>query len=48
VGQQVVFNYLMVSPKVPTILMTPYNYPMCHYSHSFISKNGGKWLKTGF
>ena len=34
IGQKVVFNYLMVSPKVPTTLMTPYDYPMGDYSHS--------------
>jgi hypothetical protein len=47
-GQQVVFNYPMVSPKVPITLTTPYNYPMGHHSQSFVSKNGQKWLKTGF
>jgi hypothetical protein len=38
----------MVSPKVPTILMTPYSYPMGHHRHSFVSKNGEKWLKNMF
>ena len=47
-GQQVVFNYPMVSPKVPTTLMTLYSYPMAHHSHSFVSRNGPKRLKTGF
>jgi hypothetical protein len=47
-GQKVVFNYLMVSPKVITNLMIPYSYPMGHHSHSFLSKIGQKWLKTGF
>jgi hypothetical protein len=32
----------------PPMLMTPYSYPMSHHSHSFVSKNGWKWLKTGF
>jgi hypothetical protein len=31
IGQQVVFNYPMVSPKVPTTLMTLYSYPMGHH-----------------
>ena len=48
IGQWVMFNYPMVSPKVPTTLMTPYSCPMGHYSHSFVSKNGRKRLKTGF
>jgi hypothetical protein len=47
-GQQVVFNYSMVSPKVPTALVTPNSYPMGHHIHSFVSKNGWKWLKIGF
>jgi hypothetical protein len=47
-GQQVVFNYPMVSPKVLTTLMAPNIYPMSHNSHSFKSKNGRKQLKTGF
>jgi hypothetical protein len=39
-GQQVVF-------KVPTIFMIPYHdYPRGHHSHSFVSKNGWKWLKN--
>jgi hypothetical protein len=46
-GQRVVLNYLMVSPKVPTTLMAPYSYPMGHHSHSFARKNGRKRLKTG-
>jgi hypothetical protein len=46
-GQQVVFNYPMVSPKVPTTLMTLCSYPMGHHSHSFVSINGRKRLKTG-
>jgi hypothetical protein len=45
---QEVFSYPMVSPKVPTTLMTLNSYPMCHHGHSFKSKNGRKWLKTGF
>jgi hypothetical protein len=47
-GQQVVFNYLMISPEVPTTLMTSYSYPMDHHCHSFVSKNGWKWLKNNF
>ena len=47
-GKQMVFNYLMLSPKVPTTLMTPYSYPMSHLSQSFVRKNGLKRLKTGF
>jgi hypothetical protein len=41
-GHGVVFNYPMVSPKVPTALTTPYSYPMSHHSHSFVSQNGPK------
>jgi hypothetical protein len=47
-GQLMVFNYPMVSPKAPTTIMTPYTYPMSHHSHSFVSQNGRKWLKTSF
>ena len=47
-GLKMVFNYHMVSPKVSTTLMIPYSYPMGHHNHSFVSKNGQKWLKTGF
>jgi hypothetical protein len=36
-GQQVVYNYPMVSPKVPTTIKTPYRYPVGHYSHSFVT-----------
>ena len=46
-GQQVVFNYPMVLPSVPTTLMTQCKYPMGHHSHSFVAQNGRKWLKTG-
>jgi hypothetical protein len=42
--QQGLFNYPMVTPKVPTTLMTPYSYPMGHHSHLFVSKNGRKRL----
>ena len=45
-GQQVVFNYPMVSPKVSTTLMTLYSYLMGHHSHSFVSRNDRKRLKT--
>jgi hypothetical protein len=38
----------MVSPSMPTTLMTLYSYPEGHHSHSFVSKNGRKQLKTGF
>jgi hypothetical protein len=31
-----------------TTLMSPYSYPMGHHSHSFVSQNGSKRLKTGF
>jgi hypothetical protein len=41
-GKQVVLIYAMVSPKVPTNLVTPYSYPMGHHSHSFVNKNGWK------
>jgi hypothetical protein len=34
-GQQMVFNYSMVSFKVSTTLMTPNSCPMGHHSHSF-------------
>jgi hypothetical protein len=47
-GQLVVLNYRSVSPKVPTRLVILYSYPMGHPSYSFVSKNGQKWLKTGF
>jgi hypothetical protein len=47
-GQQVVFNYPMVTYKVPTTLMTPYSYPKDHLSHSFMYKNGQKRLKKRF
>jgi hypothetical protein len=33
-GQQVVFNYPMVSPKVPITLVTQNDYPIGHHSHS--------------
>jgi hypothetical protein len=42
IGQQVVLNYPMVSPEVPSTLKTPYRYNMGHYSHSFVIKNGWK------
>jgi hypothetical protein len=44
----VVLNYPMVSPKVPITLVTQNDYPMGHHSHSFVSQNGRKWLKTVF
>ena len=44
IGQWVVSNYIMIPPKAPLTLMTPYSYPMGHYSHSFVSKNGQKWF----
>jgi hypothetical protein len=47
-GQKMVFNYHMVSAKVSTTIVIPYSYPMGHHSHSFVSKKGLKWLKTGF
>jgi hypothetical protein len=47
-GQQVVFNYPMLSSKVTTTLLTPNSYPMGHHSHSIVSKNSQKWFKTGF
>jgi hypothetical protein len=47
-GQQVVFNYPMLSPKVPTSLITRSSYPMGHHNHSYVSKIGQKQLKTGF
>jgi hypothetical protein len=47
IGQRVVFNYPMVSLKVPTTLITPYSYHMGHHSHSFVSQNSPKRLKTG-
>jgi hypothetical protein len=48
IGQKAVFNYPMVSPKVPFTLLTPYSYPMCNHSNSFVSENGRKWLIAGF
>jgi hypothetical protein len=47
-GQQMVFNYPMVSPKVPTTLITLYSYPKGHHSHSFVTRNSQKWLKIVF
>jgi hypothetical protein len=47
-GRWVVFIYPMILLKVFTTLMTPYSYPMGLHSHSFMSKNGQKRLKTGF
>jgi hypothetical protein len=44
IGQWVVWNHIMISPKAPLTLMTPYSYPMGHYGHSFVSKNGQKWF----
>jgi hypothetical protein len=44
----VMLNYPMVSPKMPTTLMTPYSYPMAYHSYLFVSQNGPKRLKTGF
>jgi hypothetical protein len=43
-GQKVVFNYPLVSPKVRTTLMTLNSYPMGHYkyNYSFVSKDGSK------
>jgi hypothetical protein len=38
----------IVSPMVPSIFMTPYNYPMGHNSHSFVTENGRKLLKNMF
>ena len=48
VSPKVVLNYPMVSPKVPTTLMTPYSYLMGQYGHSFVSKISQKQMKTGF
>jgi hypothetical protein len=45
IGQQVVFSYPMVSPKVPTTLVTPNSYPMSHHGHSFKHKNSRKRKK---
>jgi hypothetical protein len=36
-GQQMVVNYSMVSPKVPTMFMTPYDYPIGHHSRGVYS-----------
>ena len=47
-GQQVAFNYPMLSLKMPTTLMTPDIYLMGHHGNSFVIKNGQKWLKTSF
>jgi hypothetical protein len=47
-SQRVVFNYAMVSSKVPTMFLTLYDYPRGHHSHSFVSKNGPKWFKNMF
>ena len=38
----------MILPTVLFTLMTPNSYPMGHYNHSFVSKNGQKLFKTGF
>jgi hypothetical protein len=47
-GQLVLFNNPIISPKVPPTLLTPYSYPTGHHSHSFVSKNDQKRSKTGF
>jgi uncharacterized membrane protein len=47
-GQQVVFKHPMVSPNVPTMLRTPYSYPICHHRPSFVNKSSRKRSKTGF
>jgi hypothetical protein len=47
-GQQVVFNYPMVSPKVPTTFINLFDYPIGYHRHSFVSKNGWKLLKNLF
>jgi hypothetical protein len=47
-GQQVVLDYPIVSPKVPTTLRTLYSYTIGHHSHSFVSRNGQKQLKQVF
>jgi hypothetical protein len=47
-GQWMVFSYPILSPQVPTTLMTPYSYPMGHHCYLFVSKNGWKWLKNNF
>jgi hypothetical protein len=41
-GQEVVFNYHMLSTKVPTTHVTQDKYPMGHHSHSFVIENGRK------
>jgi hypothetical protein len=46
IGQQVVFNYPMVSPEVPTTLKTPYRYNMGHYSLSFVIKTAENRFST--
>jgi hypothetical protein len=46
-GQQVVFNYPMVSPKENTLLMVPYSFPSSHYSNLFVRKDVRKLLKAG-
>jgi hypothetical protein len=47
-GQHVLFSYPMISPKVPTILMTLYSYPIGHQSCSFVNNNGCKHWKNIF
>jgi hypothetical protein len=47
-GQQMAVNYPMVSPKVPTTFMTPYDYPIGHHSYSFVRKKGQKWFENMF
>jgi hypothetical protein len=47
-GQKLVSNHPVLSPKVPATLVTPNSNVMGHHSHSFVRKNGRKRLKTVF
>jgi hypothetical protein len=47
-GQQVVFKYPILSPKVPITLMAQIDYPIGHNSHLYMSENGCKWLNHFF
>jgi hypothetical protein len=43
-----VSSYPMISPRVPFIHKTPYNYPMGLHGHSFVTRNGQKLLNIMF
>jgi hypothetical protein len=44
-GDQVLFNYPILSPKVPTMFMILYDYPLGHHSYSFVIKKLSKMVE---